>query len=63
MIQLKNTKNVMQTYMYLLLSRLHMAQDKFCHSLAYLVNVKKSNKVEIIYTYSAGAQSDLVLKC
>ena len=40
-IQFKNTKTVMQTYMYLLLSRLHMAQDKFCHSLAYIVKVKK----------------------
>ena len=40
----KNTKTVMQTNMYLLLSRLHMAQDKFCHSLVYIVNVKKINK-------------------
>ena len=40
----KIQKNVMQTYMYLLFSRLHMAQDKFCHSLAYIVNVKNCNK-------------------
>ena len=40
----KNTKTVMQTYMYLLLSRLHMEQDKFCNSLAYTVNVKKCKK-------------------
>ena len=57
----KTTKTVMQTYMYLLLSRLHMAQDKFCHSLAYIVNVKKMLQKDEIYTYSAGAQSDLVL--
>ena len=37
-------KTVMQTYMYLLLSRLHMAQDKFCHSLVYIVNVKNITK-------------------
>ena len=45
----KITNTVMQTYMYLLHSRLHMAQDKFCHSLVYIVNVKKCNK-KIKYT-------------
>ena len=30
--------------MYLLLSHLPMAQDKFCNSLVYIVNVKKCNK-------------------
>ena len=40
----KNTKTVMQTYMYLFHSQLHMAQDKFCNSLVYTVNVKKCNK-------------------
>ena len=40
----KNTKTVMQTYMYLHLSRLHMAIDKFCHSLAYIINVKNVTK-------------------
>ena len=59
MIQFKNTKKtVMKTYMYLLLSRLHMAQDKFCHFLVYIVNVKNITKR---YTYSAGAQSDYFL--
>ena len=48
--------------MYLLHSRLHMVQDKFCHSLVYIVNVKMEQKDDI-FTYSAGAQSDLVLNC
>ena len=54
----KNTKTVMQTYMYLLLIRLHMAQDKFCHSLAYIVNVKKCNK-KMKYTPTSAVHSPI----
>ena len=40
----QKTKTVMQTYMYLLLSHLLMAQDKFCNSLVYVINVKNVTK-------------------
>ena len=55
----KNTKTVMQTYMYLLLSQLHMAQDKCCHSLAYIVNVKKKCNKKMKYTPTALVRSPI----
>ena len=39
MIQFKKYKNY-----YLFLSQLPIAQDKFCNSSVYIVNVKKCNK-------------------
>ena len=59
MIQFKNTKIVMQTLMYLLLSHLLMAQDKFCNSLVYIVNVK--NVTEPRHEKTNVVVSDLVL--
>ena len=56
----KNTKTVMQTYMFLLLSQLHMAQDKFCHSLVYIVNVKKNVTKRFLH-YNYIFQSDIGL--
>ena len=54
MIQFKKYKHC-NADVYLLHSRLHMAQDKFCHSLVSNVKVKMEQKDDI-FTYSAGAQ-------